>query len=237
MQRLLISLSCCLVLRSPLSAGAQAGGVNLKTDISVGGLGSTAENGEKGFVQADYHCPDTHMRLFWNKGNSLLADFQTPHIRPDLTYDTIDFDLEHTLMQSSRQSLIAGGGYRRSAMEAEFVSSGQISHNLWALFFEHEWHPAGAWTFWTSGRLDQHPYTDLVFSPRFSAIFAPCRQHVFRLSWGTAFRNPTLIENQVAIAADLDLSKLSSPFSVLGLDLTGNTASATAFRGRWRSSS
>ena len=201
--------------------GLAAGWTWLDTDVSLSGLGPAREDGRRGFARADYATRTTRLRLFWNQRRTILREFiSLPHQDPELNYDTFDLNLERTLTLSSRHTLVAGGSLRRTVLRSHLISPDRVERELWALFFESEWHPAARWTLWTSGRIDRHTHTGLVFSPRFSAVFTPVPEHVLRFSAGTSYRNPTLFENRLAIVEHLELS---GPFTNFDLSITGDT--------------
>ena len=207
-----------------LSSGARlnlsGGGTRAETNASLGALSEGIEDADRGFVRADYVRRDTRLRFFWEGESGHLESLAIPQ-DPSVDYDFYDLNLEHTLVHAPRHNLVVGGGYRQADFQSDVITSGRVQHNLWALFFENEWRPADSWALWASGRLDQHPHTDLVFSPRFSAIFIPVPEHALRFSTGTSFRNPTLIENHVDFVEPVEVPELDL---VLDFEFLGNTA-------------
>lgn len=200
-QRAARVLKAHLSLGRELTADSQlrlSGGIaGSKVQISTaGGAGLALVDGASGFLRADYNRGPTQIRAFWNWGRGTWKDF-TFFDEPDTDYDTYDVTLERALEPSSRNELIMGGSYRHNAMHTNMFPNERIDQDLWALFFEDTWRSAPFLTIVVSGRLDRHPLTGEVFSPRLSAIYHPGDRHVFRLSTSTAFRNPTLTENYV----------------------------------------
>ena len=199
-----------------LAGGARlelsGGGTRAETNNSLGVVGEAQEEADRGFVRADYLRRHTRLRSFWNRGRGTLKGF-TGIPQPGLDYDIHDVNLEHSLVLSSDNNLVVGGGYRSTNFNSNILSTGSVRHHLWSLFFENEWQPEPRWTLWTSGRLDRHPQVGLVFSPRFSMLYALAPAHVMRFSVGTSFRNPTLVENHMKIAQTVDLEDLD-PFDV-----------------------
>ena len=167
---------------------ASGGIAHHTTQITAGGSAVAIDDGDTGFTRVDFAYRNTRFRAFWNRGKTFLKEM-TIFGEPRISYDTYDLNLEQTLNLPFQNSLVVGAGYRRSKTQPH---AGQ---DLWALFFEDMWRPTPRLTFFVSGRLDRHPMTGLMFSPRGSVIFQPALSHTLRLSAGTSFRNPTLTEN------------------------------------------
>lgn len=66
-----------------------AGGSDLRTQVSQGGLGSTYEDGSRGFVRADYIQGNHRLRASWMGGSTLLESFGTPS-ESRLDYGTLE---------------------------------------------------------------------------------------------------------------------------------------------------
>jgi iron complex outermembrane recepter protein len=204
-----------------LSGGIAGSEVQIST---AGGAGLALVDGTSGFLRADYNRSSTQMRAFWNWGRGTWKEF-TLFDEPDTDYDTYDVTLEHTLALSSRNELTAGGSYRRNTMRSGMFPKERIDQNLWTLFFEDTWRSSPFLTLVASGRLDRHPLTGEVFSPRLSAIYHPGDRHVFRLSTGTAFRNPTLTENYIQASqsfANPGAPLPNPPFTTIRMEFVGN---------------
>jgi iron complex outermembrane receptor protein len=189
------------------------GMVNHNTEFSIGSGGAALVDGTDGFLRADYRHGDTRFRAFWNRGRSNWKEFEGTK-DPTMDSDVYDLTLEHSLSLPFENRLVVGGGYRRNTMRSNIYAPERIDQDLWALFFEEEWRPAKAWSFVTSGRMDRHPFTGWVFSPRGSLVFSPTPEHVFRLSAGTSFRNPTLTENNLNLTVNYR-SPLNIPIKVV----------------------
>ena len=174
--------------------GLTAGLARLRTQLTTGPPGTGFDDGGTGFARIDFQHRDIQVRSFWNRGRTTLRNFSSLN-EPNMHYDTYDVDVQHSVALSPRHRLIAGGNYRRNTMRSRLFQESPISQNLWAVFFEHEWRAGRDLTLVGGSRLDRHPLSGRVFSPRASAIFSPNPQHVLRFSTGTAFRNPTLTEN------------------------------------------
>ena len=182
---------------------ALSGGLSkFRTQSSAGSVGSFIEDGIAGFARADYRLRDTKVRAFWNRGRTDLKDFAALD-DPQLDYDTVDADVQHSLALPYENALVIGGGYRRNTAFSKLLPAGTLSQDLWSIYFEDEWRPADRWTLVGSGRLDRHPLTPLAFSPHGSVIYDVAAGQILRLSAGTAFRNPTLLENYLQVNENL----------------------------------
>ena len=178
------------------------GFTKLNTQITTGSPGAAFEDGDIGFLRTDYDFKEYKLRAFWNHGRETLNQLGALS-QPDYTYDTIDLNLQRSLTLPFGQDLVVGGSYRKNTTQASVLQPGLHGQDLWSLFFEDQWKPLDRWTFAATGRLDRHPLTPLAFSPRGSAIFEPTDRQTVRLSAGTAFRNPTLLENYLQFTQNL----------------------------------
>ena len=182
---------------SPSSELSFAGGLtHLNTQTSAGTVGTFYDKGYSGFARADWRYERTKVRSFWNH-NEIQIDQLVALNNADLNSDVYNAEIEHALTLPYGNELIAGAGYRRNSARSAILAPGTLTQDLWSLYLEDQWRIADRWSMTTSGRVDRHPYTPLMFSPRGSLIYTPFPQQTFRLSAGTAFRNPTLLENSI----------------------------------------
>ena len=192
------------------------GGSRIDTDSGFGTLGRAYEVAQRGFLRADFVQGPSHFRFFWNGGEGDLEDVNPSLPLVDLDCDIYDLNFEHALTLPRENTLVLGGGLRRGEFHSEIISSGGNLQYLWDLFFENEWRATEKWTLWASGRLDRHPHTGLVYSPRLSIVFTPDDKNVLRLSHGTSFRNPTLIENHLKVEQIVPMVEGSAVVEILG---------------------
>lgn len=198
---------------------------HIDTQVTTGGNGATFGEGPSSFVRMDLRHRDTRFRFFWNQGGTQAKDLNALQ-DPNLDYDTYDLDLEQTLRLPFSNTLVAGANYRKNVIDDVGIFPGDISQDLWALFLEDEWRFWDQWTLAFSGRMDHHPFTGLVFSPRGSLIFNPVPNQTLRFSAGTSFRNPTLLENYLRLTQTLPnpgTAAPNPPFSSIQSTFLGNT--------------
>jgi iron complex outermembrane receptor protein len=174
-----------------------------------------------GTLRADFRGGGTKARAFWNGNSVTLRDFPSGS-DPELKYDTYDLNLEQEIALPGNNTLVAGGGYRSNSIRADLFNPGLYKQDLCSLFAENTWEPSGEWNLVASGRLDHHSLSGYVFSPRGAVMYFPDEYNTLKVSAGTAFRNPTLVENYIAL-------NLSGPFSDPALP--GFTSVNSSYRG------
>ncbi len=169
------------------------------TRITTGNNGAADADGPTSFVRADLESGPTRLRAFWNRGR-LVASSLTSLNEPLMAYDVYDAELTRALSLPADNDLVVGASYRKNTASSRLFAPGTLEQDLWALFFEDEWKAHEKLRLVASGRLDRHPFTPLLISPRGSLIFDPSPAHVLRFSAGTSFRNPTLLENYLSLS-------------------------------------
>jgi outer membrane receptor for ferrienterochelin and colicin len=203
----------------PLGAEGQlqlsGGAVQSDMYVGLGGLGEAREEGRRLFVRADYTRGNTRVRWFWNEVDVELKELLQSK-NPEIHQDTYDASLEQTLTLGRDHDLVVGLSVRRNQINSTIVSA---THDLWSVYGEDEWRFARRWTLWSSGRLDRHPFSGMVLSPRFSLVFTPSDRHTVRFSTGSSFRNPTQIENHVDV---LELFRTTGGLPDLEAQVEGN---------------
>ena len=181
---------------------ASGGLVGYDTQFSLGRGSSDWIKGTNGFLRADFERGNTRLRAFWNRGRPAGGTFQSltdAFAKSDL----YDVNLEHSLSLPHNNQMVAGASYRRNTMRSNVYAPDRIDQNLWAVFFEHAWRPGERVSLVSSARLDRHPLTGWVFSPRSSLVFSPSVHQTFRVSAGSSFRSPTLTESNVSLTQTL----------------------------------
>lgn len=174
-----------------------------------------------GTLRADFRSGGLKARAFWNGNKVKVRDFSTGS-DPVLRYDTYDLDLRQELSLPADNTLVAGASYRRNSIRADLFDPGLYGQHIWSLFAENTWEASEKWSLVASGRLDHHSLSGYVFSPRGAVMYFPDERNTFKVSAGTAFRNPTLLENYIALSQ-------SGPFS--NPSLPGFTSVNSSYRG------
>ncbi|MBI4377417.1 MAG: TonB-dependent receptor [Elusimicrobia bacterium] len=163
-------------------------------------IGQAFDDGHSGFVRSELSWRQSRMRFYWNQGRSRYRELSALG-EPNLDYDTYDLNVERTLSLPWSQGLTLGASYRRNESRSSIYGPiGRQAQDLWALFFEHEWRPEHSLATVASARLDHHPLAGYSLSPRASLIYTLDHANTLRLSAGTAFRNPTLVEDYIDVS-------------------------------------
>jgi iron complex outermembrane recepter protein len=193
-----------------------SGGLNkYETLNTVGALGLLNDKGTVSFTRADAHYKDTRLRAYWNAGRT---EPESGLVHGPVDYDQYDIQADQALSLPFKNSLVFGASYRRNTAKSQIMNGGDRVHqDLWSVFFEDKWEMAERWMLMASGRVDRHPLTPVRFSPRGSLLYTPVPEHVFRASAGTAFRNPTLLENYINASETLPTGIPAFPVSVHNL--------------------
>lgn len=190
-----------------------AGGANVhRTQFSASTLGAPVDDGTSGFLRGDWTRGGTRARGYWNFGRTTLRNLQpeTP-----LHYDTYDGQLEQAFTPFEGHDAVAGVEYRRNSAYSPtiFGPSQRHGQDIWSLFLEDGWRMSDVVTLEADGRLDHHPLTGWRFSPRGALVYKPVAHHSLRATVGTAYRNPSLVENYV----DITQSNGAATFTRLGM--------------------
>ncbi|MCE5184672.1 MAG: TonB-dependent receptor [Planctomycetaceae bacterium] len=62
------------------------------------------------------------------------------------------------------------------------------SSNLYSIFGEYQWNITDQWTTFVGVRVDDHTYSDKMFSPRASLIYTPTEKDTYKLMWARSVR-------------------------------------------------
>jgi len=192
------------------SEWSASGGVsNLDTQLTEGPVGDFFEQGLVSSAQMDYRYQNTKARVFWNHDHLNLNQIST-YGNANVDSDMVDAQLEQSAKLPFNNEVSFGASGRQNSVRSVLLGSGLLTEDLWSLFAEDKWDLAEHWSLTTSGRVDRHPYTPVMFSPRGSLVYAPVKEQVFRLSAGNSFRDPTLLEN--SITAIFTTPNVNTPF-------------------------
>ncbi|MFA6584705.1 MAG: TonB-dependent receptor, partial [Elusimicrobiaceae bacterium] len=182
----------------------------LNTEVTSGSAGTFFNKGSESFFETVYRNRGTKYRAYWNRYRTELKNF-TALNEGRLDSDIYYGEIEQSLSLPSGNEALIGGSVQRNSSRSTVLPKAQIQQ-LWALYLEDKWEISDQWSMLASGRLDGHPYTPIMLSPRASLIFSPVQEQVFRLSAGTAFRNPTLLENNINTVLETPLNDPLLPF-------------------------
>ncbi len=133
-----------------------------------------------------------------------------------------DFNKQHKIamgVEVSHHELGMNGlgwpndGFVNSAISAAGVSLERWSSNMYSILGEYQWNINDQWTSFLGARIDDHTYSERMFSPRASLVFAPNEKDVYKLMWARSVR--ANFEEEMRIGAlsgkpDGDPEKLDS---------------------------
>lgn len=164
-------------------------------------------------VRTGLELGDLKARVYWYRAKGDL-DLELKLIHPDLglelgtvptiemTGDTLQSEAQYDLEPFEHNLLILGADYRYTRYHApQFVVRTIHEHRVGVYVHdEHRFFERLALT--VGARLDWNSRTDLAFSPRGALVYNPAAEHYLRLSAGTAFRKPSIMETSTNFRVD-----------------------------------
>ena len=176
---------------------------NLDTQGSADWLSLVQNTGTVGFLRAEGVRRHTHAQAFWSR--TVLDQEMIIYNRKTNERDhAYEFSVDQLIPLSERSTVVFSTSFGNSYLKTSYVSA---STSLWSAFAEHRWRPVPRWELWTSARVDRKSHTGAALSPRLSLIFTPVPTQTLRLSLGTAYRNPTVLENYLSFHERLVVGK------------------------------
>lgn len=181
-------------------------------------LGHIALTGQEIYGQLDMAIHDAAIATFVKSDD---FDLDVLALGETIRYRTLlwNIDAQRPFEIAEWFTLLAGANYRVTRLYSNrYVPEDHTHHNL-GLFIDNEILLGDIAQLRLGGRYDWHPITGSLFSPRGAAVLTPDRDHVLRLSAGTAYRNPTFLESYLDLEVD--------GFIVEGQELVFDTAGTT----------
>lgn len=157
------------------------------------------------FVQLDVQ--NFSARAFWNRVSFVAGPVIQPRGAPVLEahgqQDVVDVDLQYNwrarISQTVSNTLQFGAGYRLKNISWNYLDNDHTLH-FFSGFLQDTLRVGDRFSAVASLRADRHPVLDgiggsgFVLSPRGALIFKPTERRAIRLTGGTAFRTPTMLE-------------------------------------------
>ncbi len=157
------------------------------------------------FVQLDVQ--NFSARAFWNRVSFTAGPTIQPRGAPVLEsrghQDVVDVDLQYNwrarISQTVTNTLQFGAGYRLKNISWNYLDNDHTLH-FFSGFLQDTLRVGERFSAVASLRADRHPVLDgiggsgFVLSPRGALIFKPTERRALRLTGGTAFRTPTMLE-------------------------------------------
>lgn len=185
-----------------LSGGIQSGSLLLFSD----GLGYIpVPKVQLAYTQADFQWGDLKARAYWY-GLRNDADFEFKLAHPDmglvlgtiptieLAGDTFYTEAQYDLEPFEDNLLIAGVDFRHTIYRSDQIVDEIVTESRFGVFLHDEHLFFDRLLVIVGARLDINTRTKLAVSPQIAVVYNPAGEHFIRLSGGTAFRKPTLIE-------------------------------------------
>ena len=200
--------------------GLSASLTKFNGQLGIFGNGLSRPLADNGHLRADWRSGGFRARAFWIANSVSVRDFWGG---PYMKYDTYDLSADQEFRLGDDNRLVAGGSYRRNSVRADIFEPGLHYQDLYSLYAEDTWRPAEAWSVVAGARLDHHTLSGYAFSPRGSVSYFPDENNTLRVSAGTSYRNPTLVENYVNFTQTSPFSDPSFPgFTSVAATFTGS---------------
>ncbi len=174
--------------------------------FGVGTLRNLVLESDQMGARAGYSGEVVSVKAFWNRLESDSAPqfFRTglPTLGSHTLFDLVSIEpvFRPELELLGKHNLVLGGEYRFKRIEWDYLD-GPHSENHFALFFQDAWTMTDKLSMIVSARLDLHPLIGPLGSPRVAVIYKPAPNQAFRISVGTAFRQPTMAETYLDLRA------------------------------------
>jgi len=157
-------------------------------------------------LKFNYVQDELRFQTFWTRLDSGVS--QTNFTAYHILTDTYDIELQDSIRLGSRNIVTLGGNYRLNTINADFMGGFHRQH-LWAIYLQDEFKPVDKLAITVGSRYDSHPLTGNSLSPRASIVYSPTKSHLFRVSFGKAFRNPAFMESYLLTSYSQTLSDLN----------------------------
>lgn len=157
------------------------------------------------YARGDAAWGPLSVRGYWNRnvgsaGPWLVEAGATDRLTEELEYDLYDVEVrgDHTLGERFTHRITGGVGYRYKSTSWGYLAQPE-TENHFSGFVQDE-STFGPLHLHAALRVDKHPLqTGFQPSPRIAAVWEFMPGRALRLNAGTAFRNPTFIENYTSL--------------------------------------
>lgn len=192
-----------------------AGGYAGTGGIIFTGLGPfDIEDGSSfSYIRADYNRNNANVRFYANVLDADSFNLLSP-LDFDFSTRTYDWSAQDTaIVQDGKHVLVFGGNFRYLTNELSIAPNADDRKEGGA-FIQDSWTPVDQLLVTAGIRVDGFSSIDnAVWSPRIGAQVRPIagQEHAVRISWGRAFRAPSVINNflETRIFNTIDLSPLA----------------------------
>jgi iron complex outermembrane receptor protein len=195
------NLSSTLQAASWLVVNAHLGLVRDVQEVyAIGALRNFYLDGYLGSAGVEAEAGPARLRVFYHGLRSKVGpQIRAAAARNEVSHVASDvMDAEGTFTWTMRllgeHRAIVGASYRLKSVTWDLLSGPQLEHHG-GVFGENTWVGPGGHRLVVSGRMDRHPLVGLVPAARGAFMLRAGRAAALRAGLGTAFRNPTFLEN------------------------------------------
>jgi outer membrane cobalamin receptor len=180
------------------------------------------------YAQADLKLGDMMVRAYWypmrlefSMGLNLIhpdtgVDLgTTPYFYLD--GDTFQLDGQYDLQLFDTNLLIAGADFRFTSYRCDQTVDGEISEYRFGVFIHDEQRFGEKVVLTVGARFDWNSVTDPAVSPRAALVYNPSGDHFLRVSGGTAFRKPSLVETSTNFRMETTFPEVTELFETRGI--------------------
>jgi len=161
-----------------------------------------------GYATVSYERPNFFIRGWWTRytqpaasnvnrnlvGVFTILDKDKVGLNQFIEANTSNLDLQHSFTFNHHR-LTYGLNYRHNQVSSNFLNEKGRENRL-GLYLQDEWRATSNLTTVTGFRFDMDTFINPTYSPRFSLIYKPIKDHTIRTSIGIAFRSPTIFEEK-----------------------------------------
>ena len=159
-------------------------------------------------AKADFEWRDLKVMAYWY-GNRVALDVEIDLFHPDtgitlgdlptcqIIGDTFLLSVQYDLELFEGNLLIAGTDVRFTRYDLDQAVEPEVLETRAGVFLHDEQRFSDQFLLAVSARFDWNSTTDMALSPRVALVYSPDPAHFLRLSGGTAFRKPTLLETSI----------------------------------------
>ncbi len=195
------------------------------------------------YAQADLKLGDLMLRGYWYPMR-LHFDMELDLIHPEteldlgttpffhLYGDTFQAEGQYDLELFESNLLIAGADFRLTLYRCEQTVGDDIYEYRFGVFIHDEQRFGDRLVLTVGARFDWNSVTEPAVSPRAALVYNPAGDHFLRVSGGTAFRKPSLIETSTNFRMITDYPEVTELFEKRGIsnpDLENEVLNAVEF--------
>ena len=151
---------------------------------------------------------DIDLGLIHPDTDVLLGDTPVFHFDGDVFYTEAQYDFQ--LFESNL--LIAGADFRLTTFHSDQLVTPDILEYRFGMFLHDEQWLGDRVLLTVGARFDWNSKTDPAVSPRLALVYNPAGEHYLRLSGGTAFRKPSLMETSTNFKVETEFPTVKTLF-------------------------